>query len=116
MVEVEGRRIGGKKKEEEDTQSKGKKKKGIRKKRKKPAEIAGPRPGKARYLFTTYDTISPGSVGQIRLSQTETSDTEHYPKPNDGFLLTNRNALRICGEEKITNRNTMIKDGSAGLT
>ena len=111
MVEVEGRRIGGKKKRKRTHRAR---KKGIRRKKKKEKEKKTSRDCRAKTgegpVFIPhvqyYVRLSPGSVGQIRLSQTETSDTEHYPKPNDGFLLTNRNALRICGEEKITNRNT----------
>ena len=106
MVEVEGRRIGGKKKRKRTHRAR---KKGIRKNEKKTSRNCRAKTGEGPVFIPHvqyYVRLSPGSVGQIRLSQTETSDTEHSPKPNDRFLLTNRNALRICGEEKITNRNT----------
>lgn len=98
MVEVEGRRIGGKKKRKRTHRAR--KKRNKKKTRKKNQQkLQGQDRGRPGiYSPRTILRLSPGSV---RLGcQTETSDTEHYPKPNDGFLLTNRNALRICGEEK----------------
>lgn len=99
MVEVEGRRIGGKKKRKRTHRAR--KKRNKKKTRKKTSRNCRAKTGEGP-VFIPHVQYYVYRLGRsVRLGcQTETSDTEHYPKPNDGFLLTNRNALRICGEEK----------------